>query len=134
MFLKFAQHKEAEIPTSSLADIVFLLLIFFLVTTSIDFEKGLDLVLPWGEQLPVSPKNITNLLINNQNEVALDGYPVPVNQISNVIQLKLEENPLLIVSIKTDECTNYDTYIHVLDELKMAWGDKPARISIADLE
>ena len=134
MFLKFAKHKEAEIPTSSLADIVFLLLIFFLVTTSIDFEKGLDLVLPSGDWIPISPKNISNLLINNNNEIALDGEQISVNQISNIVHQKLEQNPKLIVSIKSDDAAEYGTYIHVLDELKMAWGNKPARISIADSE
>ena len=114
MFLRFANRKEAEIPTSSLADIVFLLLIFFLVTTSIDFEKGLDLFLPIGEQ-PV--KGITNILINSQNEVALDGVQIPINQISHAIRLQLEQKPLLIVSIKTDEAADYGTYVHVLDEL-----------------
>ena len=132
MFLKFAKHKEAEIPTSSLADIVFLLLIFFLVTTSIDFEKGLDLFLPSGDEKPV--KGIINILINNQNEIAMDGIQIPITQISHEIKLKLEKKPLLIVSIKADEAADYRTYIHVLDELKMAWGNKPARISIADVE
>ncbi|MEJ2053756.1 MAG: biopolymer transporter ExbD [Calditrichaceae bacterium] len=133
MFIKFAGHKEADIPASSLADIVFLLLIFFLVTASIDFEKGLDLFLPSGEK-PVSGNNIANLLINNMNQVAIDGDPVPINQISHAVRLKLEKNPLLIVSIKTDKNSNYATYIHVLDELKMAWGDNPARISIVEPE
>ena len=133
MFLKFANRRETEIPTSSLADIVFLLLIFFLVTTSIDFEKGLDLILPVGEK-KVNPDNISNLLINNMNQVAIDGNVIAVERISYTIRLKLEKNPNLIVSIKTDNTTNYQTYIDVLDELKIAWGDKPARISIADPE
>ena len=134
MFLKFSKRKETEIPTSSLADIVFLLLIFFLVTTSIDFEKGLDLILPAGDKKDVHPENISNLLINSMNQVAIDGDTVPINQISHAIKLRLEQNPYLIVSIKTDDATNYETYINVLDELKIAWGNKPARISITDLE
>lgn len=46
MLLGKKKEKDVEIPSASLSDIVFLLLIFFLVTTSIDTEKGLDLVLP----------------------------------------------------------------------------------------
>lgn len=134
MFLKFSKRKETEIPTSFLADIVFLLLIFFLVTTSIDFEKGLDLILPAGDKKDVRPENISNLLINSKNQVAIDGDAVPINQISHAIKLRLEQNPYLIVSIKTDDATNYETYINVLDELKIVWGNKPARISITDLE
>jgi biopolymer transport protein ExbD len=66
MLIGKKKDKGVEIPASSLADIVFLLLIFFLVTTSIDSEKGLDLVLPPPNEdiIEVAKKNITNLLIN----------------------------------------------------------------------
>ncbi|HEM49182.1 MAG TPA: biopolymer transporter ExbD [Caldithrix sp.] len=134
MFLKFSKHREAEIPTSSLADIVFLLLIFFLVTTSINFEKGLDLVLPDFGIIDVDRDNLSYLLINDQNEIALDGEPILISQVSYLVGQKLDKNPLLIVSVKTDEGTDYGTYIDLLDELKMAWGNKPARISVADPE
>ncbi|NIP78095.1 MAG: biopolymer transporter ExbD, partial [Gemmatimonadetes bacterium] len=51
-------------PTSSMADIAFLLLIFFLVTTIFDEEKGLSIVLPeQGEEAEVSQKNVLHLTI-----------------------------------------------------------------------
>jgi len=59
---KKKDKKDVEIPSASLSDIVFLLLIFFLVTTSIDTEKGLDLVLPdVGDVIPLPPKNLSNI-------------------------------------------------------------------------
>ena len=55
------RFKGGEIPTSSMADIAFLLLIFFLVTTTIDMDKGLGMVLPAeGEELEINKKNILN--------------------------------------------------------------------------
>ena len=65
MLIGKKKEKNVEIPSASLSDIVFLLLIFFLVTTSIDTEKGLDLVLPpWNEEtIDIPKKNITNLTI-----------------------------------------------------------------------
>jgi len=51
------RFKGGEIPTSSMADIAFLLLIFFLVTTTIDMDKGLGMVLPAeGEEIEISKK------------------------------------------------------------------------------
>ncbi|HCN24037.1 MAG TPA: biopolymer transporter ExbD, partial [Candidatus Marinimicrobia bacterium] len=51
------RFKGGEIPTSSMADIAFLLLIFFLVTTTIDIDKGLGLVLPAeGETIEIKKK------------------------------------------------------------------------------
>ena len=73
-----------EIPTSALPDIVFLLLIFFLVTTTIDAEKGLDLVLPPPDatDVEISQKNLANLLVNAAGDVLLDGEMIEVREIT----------------------------------------------------
>jgi biopolymer transport protein ExbD len=65
--MKKRRFKGGEIPTSSMADIAFLLLIFFLVTTTIDTDKGLGIVLPAeGTEIEVKKDNILNCLINSQ--------------------------------------------------------------------
>ncbi len=130
--LKKKERGEPEIPMASLPDIVFLLLIFFLVTTTIDIDKGLDMVLPpIGENVEVAQKNITNLLINDQGQILIDEELVPVEDVDNVIRNKIMENERLIVSVKTTRKTQYDTYIQVLDQLKRAGA---TRISIAEPE
>lgn len=131
MLIGKKKDKSVDIPSASLSDIVFLLLIFFLVTTSIDTEKGLDLVLPpWNEETIDIPKdNITNLLINAQGQVLLDNEIVEIGEISSIIKDKIFENELLIVSVKTDKETKYDTYVDVLDQLKKA---EARRISLAE--
>ena len=124
---------ELEIPTASLPDIVFQLLIFFLVTTTIDVDKGLDLVLPPPDtqEIKINPKNITNLLINDAAQILIDEEVVSVGDVDNIIRDKLLENDKLIVSVKTARKTKYDTYIKVLDQLKRAGA---TRISIAEPE
>jgi len=126
MFVEKRRSWTAEIPTASQADIAFLLLIFFIVTTTIDVDKGIGLTLPAkGQETQVRTKNITNLLINAQGQVLLD------NEINRVIGQKLNQNENLIVSVKTDRETKYDVFIQVLDELKIA---NATRISIAEPE
>jgi len=132
MFIGNAHHKEGEIPTSSLADIVFLLLIFFLVSTSISVEKGIDLVLPDFEIKTVPPGMVSNILINKMGQIALDGDTISLNQLKSEIKEKLAINPKLIVSLTTDANTDYNMYIKVLDKLKQAWASNPPRISIAE--
>lgn len=124
---------EIEIPSASLPDIVFQLLIFFLVTTTIDVDKGLDLVLPPPStaEIKVNPKNITNLLINDVGQILIDGQIVPVEEVDNIVRDKLLENERLIISLKTTRKTKYNTYIRVLDQLKRAGA---TRISIAEPE
>ncbi len=131
MLLGKKKEKNVEIPSASLADIVFLLLIFFLVTTSIDTEKGLDLVLPppGDTEIKIPKKNIANLFVNAEGLALLENEIIEVNQISQIIKEKLMENPLLIVSLKTHKDTDYEVYVKVLDQLKKA---EAKRISIAD--
>lgn len=133
MLLGKKKEKDVEIPSASLSDIVFLLLIFFLVTTSIDTEKGLDLVLPdpAATDLKVPPENLANMLINNQGQVLLDGEIVQISQISRIVKDKIFENENLIISLKTGKETTYSTYVKVLDQLKKAEAKK---ISLAEPE
>ena len=126
------RFKGGEIPTSSMADIAFLLLIFFLVTTTIDIDKGLGLVLPAeGETIEIKKKNILNCLINSSGMVLLGGEPVNLKDVSRIVKEKLRENNKLIISVKTHEKTHYKDYVAIIDQLKIA---DATRISIADTD
>jgi len=124
------RFKGGDIPTSSMADIAFLLLIFFLVTTTIDMDKGLGMVLPAeGEEIEINKKNILNCLINSTGAVLLGGEPVEVKNLSRTVRQKLVENDKLIISVKAHKSANYLDYVRVIDQLKMA---NATRISIAE--
>jgi biopolymer transport protein ExbD len=132
MMIEKERKRAAEIPTASMADIAFLLLIFFLVVTTIDVDKGLGLTLPpKGEELEVRSKNICNILVNAQGQVLIDEQPAQINLVSEIVKQKIMENSKLIISLKTTKQTKYEVYIKVLDQLKMA-GAK--RISLAEPE
>jgi biopolymer transport protein ExbD len=140
MLIERKKQRSSEIPTSSMADIAFLLLIFFLVTTTIDMDKGINLTLPekGGQEVKIKKGNIANLLVNEAGQVLLDDEPIDINDIQRIIKQKIEEKgydnegkPLLIVSIKTARETDYNTYIQVLDQVKLAGATK---ISIAEPE
>ncbi len=132
MLVEKKKSRKSDIPMASLADIAFLLLIFFLVTTTIDVDRGIGLSLPAkGEETEVRTKNITNLLINAQGEILLDNEAIAINEIARRIEQKIQENENLIVSVKTDRETKYDVFVQALDELKVA---NATRISIAEPE
>ena len=115
-----------------MADIAFLLLVFFLVTTTIDTDKGLSLVLPAkGEEVEIATKNIANLLINKDGLILFEDEMVALSDLRRIASNKLKQNDKLIISIKTDRETKYQVYIDVLDALKLA---KATRISIAEPE
>ena len=122
--------RAGEIPTATMADIAFLLLIFFLVTTTIDMDKGLGLVLPpKGEEKEIPKRNISNILINARGDILLDKEPIQMRDIRQVVLEKMAVNDKLIFSVKTHPKARYQAYVNVLDQLKMA---NATRISIAE--
>lgn len=124
------RFKGGEIPTSSMADIAFLLLIFFLVTTTIDMDKGLGMVLPAeGEEVEINKKNILNCLINSTGNVLLGGEAVEVKNLARTVRQKIAENEKLVISVKAHGAASYMDYVKVIDQLKMA---NATRISIAE--
>ncbi len=119
-----------EINSSSMADIAFLLLVFFLVTTTISMDKGISLILPAeGNELEVNKKNIVEILVNQSGKVLMGNTPVLIKNIHSKAQKLLEGNPKLIFSVQTTNETKYKSYIKVLDQLKLAGASK---ISIAN--
>lgn len=128
--LKKRKLSEASIPTSSMADIAFLLLIFFLVATVIDVDTGIGMTLPELSDLeppPVSKDRMAALLINETGDVLLNGEAISLFQIKNTLKpriqskIDLPSNKKLIVSLKTDRKTVYNAYIQALDQVKMAF-------------
>jgi biopolymer transport protein ExbD len=113
-----------------------MLLVFFLVTTTIDMDKGLGMVLPAkGEVVDVAKKNITNVFVNASGKVAVGSggelQIVDVRELRQIATQKLTENDKMIFSVKTDGRTKYRTYVEVIDQLKRA---NATRISIAETE
>ena len=132
MAIRERKARAGTIPDGGMADIAFLLLIFFLVTTTIDMDKGIGIILPAeGQELEINKKNILNCLISASGAVLLGGEPVEIKDLSRKVQEEIRANDKLIVSVKAHEKAQYDVYIEVLDQLKLA---KATRISIAETE
>ena len=130
MLVKPRRAAMQEINSSSMSDIAFLLLVFFLVTTTISLDKGISLILPAdGNELEVNRKNITSILVNDKGKVLMDDQPIKINQIKSNALKKIGANNNIIFSITTHKNTKFDDYILVLDQLKQANATK---ISIAN--
>lgn len=126
-----------EINGGSMADIAFLLLIFFLVSTQIVIDKGILVRLPpWNEnQEPqnINQRNVFKVLVNADNQILVREEVVDTDQlkdrikafISNPNQSKeLASKPSkAIVSLQNDRGTKYATYLEVYNEIKAAYNE-----------
>ena len=137
-FKKRTPRQAANMNMSSTADIAFLLLIFFLVTTTIFYDTGIPVKLPqWTEEIPpgspVRKRNIFRVLVNSNNQLLVNG------EIANVRNLKQDAKEFIlnpkqldnlsispknaIISLQNDRGTNYETYFTVYNELKAAYNE-----------
>ena len=128
--LERRNKSNPEIPTASMADIAFLLIVFFLVTTTMNQDKGIGMVLPpAGESKKIQKKNICNVWVNQGGDILINlEQQVQLAQLRANIEQRLRDNEKLIVSLKADDETPYNTFIDVLDEIKLSGAD---RISLA---
>ena len=127
-----------EIPSSSMADIAFLLLIFFLVTTTFPKDKGLRIVLPeQAQEQEVSQKNVLHIIINPTGTVIIkrgeqqQEQQVRPNDVEAIWRQGFAENENLIAAVKTHRDAPYRFMVDVLDALQTAGSE---RISLQVLE
>ena len=122
--MKFGRRSKVseEIPSSSLSDIAFLLLVFFMVSTVFAIEEGLLLQLPSKEGVvkKISRKNIMVIAARNNGVVTVDDEPIPVNQIKARVEQAIMDNPKIVIVVETDRDARYGLMVNVLDELKLA--------------
>ena len=123
MLAKKKKKGPPEINTASTADISFLLLIFFIVSTVFNVEQGLPLILPSGQAesaAQVSRKNILEIRAHADNSISVEGSMVKIADIRRMVSEAQDANPKLIVVIQTSPQAQYGAMIDILDELKMA--------------
>lgn len=122
---------EDEIPTAGLADIAFLLLIFFLTTTVFNEEKGLQIVLPEEQkEQEVPSENIMFLIVQPNGQVVIrrgeseQTQTVPYSRVEGILRQELAGNPKLIAAIQTTPNAPYRHMVNVLDEVKAAGAER----------
>jgi len=118
------------IDASSMADIAFLLLIFFLVSTSIENPTGLQVLLP--PYVPTPPTQlpedkVLTVKLNRENLVLLENEIMSVDELSlsikNHVEERLSTGQQPIISFVTDTSALYASYIQVYDEIKSAFSE-----------
>lgn len=131
----FKSRQNPNVSAGSMADIAFLLLIFFLVTTTIVQDKGLLVKLPmWVPDPPavsMNERNVLNILINADDAILSSGKEIKYEDLKSTI-VEFIDNPQqlstmpiqpnkAIISLQNDRGTTYATYLKVYSETKAAY-------------
>ncbi len=130
----YTPRHSTTINASSMADIAFLMLCFFMITTIIQEHKGLTILLPQIDNVstPVNDRNVFNirlnsndqLMIQNSTRESMDGVRAEIKAfiLNNGVVAGLSENPKkAVISLKADRGSRYQYYIAILDEIQAAY-------------
>jgi biopolymer transport protein ExbD len=115
----------SEIPSSSLADIAFLLLIFFMVTTVFRTDK--ERPIEWAaaeatKKIDEKVKNILNVWVERDGSILINDQPIPMEDVSEIVRpLYAASDQHLVISIRGDRETPY-TYIDAVQKEMVAAG------------
>jgi biopolymer transport protein ExbD len=124
--MKFARKhkKNMGIPTASLPDIIFMLLIFFMVATVIKVHQGLQVSLPDAEmvkKIPLSRDHISMIWIDKNNQVVFNDVKFQdLTNLRTAIYEKRALDPQLIIAMKVDQAAEMDYVIRVQQEMREA--------------
>jgi biopolymer transport protein ExbD len=113
---------STEIPTASMPDIVFMLLLFFMVATVIRQSTGLPIDLPIAKRIEKleAKKNVVSVWASAQSEISIDDKLVQLKDVAPVMYEKRVANPKLVVSLKIDRASNMGFVTDIQEKLREA--------------
>lgn len=128
MFRRRRFEQIPELNTSSTADISFMLLIFFLVTSSMDTDKGLlrQLPPPPQEQQPpqdVRKDHVLQITLDAHDQLSIDGTLLTTQQLKNqIVEFVAADRTDHVISIRTDRATTYEAYFRMQNAIVAAYN------------
>lgn len=113
-------NPDAEVPTSSMADIAFLLIVYFMVTTTFAATRGLDFALPKDDDTPpvIEKEDSVLIEIDGNGQLKVDQKPMQLDGILDYLGPKLETNPKKPVIIRPESNSPYGKMVQVFDMLR----------------
>jgi biopolymer transport protein ExbD len=111
---------QVEIPTASMADVAFLLIIFFLVASFYSVTRGIQFSLPKHDEaaLTAEPEAATLIEIAANGALTVDSRPMPIELLRGYLEPRLQRNPTKSVIMQTSLDAPYQAMTDVFDELR----------------
>lgn len=121
-------QQESEVDMTPMLDIVFIMLIFFIVTTSFIKESGIEINRPTESKSPIPPTNSIVIKINELEDVHFNGRLVSHDSIQANVEAALSKAPKAAVSVQVAESADTGVLVDIVDQVKRA-GIKQVTVS-----
>lgn len=119
MQLKKKEKAKPTIPSASMADIAFLLLVFFMTTTVFNVDRGPQIKLPAAQRVDKTKRKDTmSLYVDRNGNINIDGRYVALELLPEIMSEEVAANPNLTVILKADRGAEYGRLMEVFQQLQ----------------
>ncbi|GIT32132.1 MAG: biopolymer transporter ExbD [Candidatus Neomarinimicrobiota bacterium] len=122
--MKFSRKTKlsTEIPTASMPDIIFMLLIFFMVTTVLREYSGLPVTLPKAKRIEKlkSKRHTSHIWVSKDGLISIDDRLFAVDDVAKIMYDKRSADPQVVVSLKADEEAKMELVSEIHEKLRDA--------------
>lgn len=122
------RHEVPQLNTTSTADISFMLLTFFLMTTSMDSDKGLPRQLPplsdeKEQTQEIKKRDVMNIYLHDDNKLTVNDQPMAIGKLKGEVENFVAHSKDHVISIQADRKANYENYFAMQNEIMLAYSD-----------
>ncbi|MDB2437747.1 biopolymer transporter ExbD [Hellea sp.] len=126
---KSRRADEAEVDMTPMLDIVFIMLIFFIVTATFLDEQGLDFTPPPPDIIsPTPPIPAISIYVDAQNAISVDNEVAELSSVASRVERLLAEKPNAVISLRADAQASLDPVVYIKDQMTLAGRETVMKI------
>ena len=126
---KNRRSDEADVDMTPMLDIVFIMLIFFIVTATFLDEQGLDFAQAPPEPLtPTPPAPAISIYVDSKNAVSVDNEIAELSSVASKVERLMADKPNAIISLRADAQASLDPVIYIKDQMILAGRETVMKI------
>ena len=126
---KNRRSDEADVDMTPMLDIVFIMLIFFIVTATFLDEQGLDFAQAPPEPLtPTPPAPAISIYVDSKNAVSIDNEASELSSVASRIERLMADKPNAVISLRADAQASLDPVVYIKDQMALAGRETVMKI------
>jgi len=126
---KNRRSDEADVDMTPMLDIVFIMLIFFIVTATFLDEQGLDFAQAPPEPLtPTPPAPAISIYVDSKNAVSIDNEASELSSVASRVERLMADKPNAVISLRADAQASLDPVVYIKDQMALAGRETVMKI------
>jgi biopolymer transport protein ExbD len=126
---KGRRAEQAEVDMTPMLDIVFIMLIFFIVTATFLDEQGLDFTQsPQDTTVPPPPTPSISIYVDAKNAVSIDSVAAELSSVTSRVERLMAEKPNAVISLRADARASLDSVVYIKDQMALAGRETVMKI------